>query len=409
MKKTALSLLLLFLSTAGNGADDIWESLFREKLREANAGNSNAQFDVGAMYQNGRGVTASRDKAIEWYSKAAAQDNQNAVARLKLLQANKERFARTLELAGRGDVESQYDLGRMYTEGIGVDADVNQAMTWYEKAAAQGNARAEFKLGLACYEGSGVPRDLPRAFALFRRAAEKGYPAAQYYLGRMYADGQGVKRDTQAALDWYSKAADGGFNEARRAMIDLTELPGTQAVASATTVMETASVPAAGYAVELVPQQAAPAYTFDTLMQSSWMRDSSPVPYLPSTISNCSMESAKLVCNSDDQVRDSATGTVRYRTRAIISDLTADGSFSITYRNLVLEATQDTSPARTAGEELIGGITSEPTAMSYEVRTGWSKAHDLECRFETTEAIACVKNRMHAFRLESPQAVARGK
>ncbi|MGD2138499.1 MAG: SEL1-like repeat protein, partial [Gammaproteobacteria bacterium] len=69
MQRTTLCLLLLLTSSACPGGSDVWETLFKEKLKEANAGNSNAQYDVGAMYQNGRGVAANREKALEWYRK----------------------------------------------------------------------------------------------------------------------------------------------------------------------------------------------------------------------------------------------------------------------------------------------------------------------------------------------------
>ncbi len=224
MHRTTLGLLFLLTSCACLGGNDVWETLFKEKLQEANAGNSNAQYDIGAMYQNGRGVAASRDKAIEWYRKAAAQNNQKAISRLNLIQSNKERFNKTLARAGEGDMESQYDLGKMYTEGVGVDTDMKKAIDWYEKAAVQGYEKAQYKLGLIYYSDGNGKKDQPRAFKLFKEAAEKDYPAAQFYLGKMYASGQGVKRDYEKAMEWFSKAADGGFNEARREMIDIAEL-----------------------------------------------------------------------------------------------------------------------------------------------------------------------------------------
>jgi TPR repeat protein len=38
------------------------------------------------MYENGTGVLKSRDKAIEWYQKAAAQGDKSAIDRLKKLK-----------------------------------------------------------------------------------------------------------------------------------------------------------------------------------------------------------------------------------------------------------------------------------------------------------------------------------
>lgn len=418
MHRTTLGLLFLFTSCACLGGNDVWETLFKEKLQEANAGNSNAQYDIGAMYQNGRGVAANRDKAIEWYRKAAAQNNQKAISRLNLIQSNEERFNKTLARARAGDMESQYDLGKMYTEGVGVDTDMKKAIDWYEKAAAQGYEKAQFKLGLIYHEGSSVEKDRALAFKLFKQAAEKDYPAAQFYLGKMYASGQGVKRDYETAMEWFSKAADGGFNEARREMIDIAELledssaeknpepvktvmPDTEPAAA--TRQTRNAKPAAAL------QEKASEYSYENVMLASWNRDNEPVAYLPSAINNCKVEDDKVVCFSDDQSRDTATGTIKYKTKAIISNLAQDGSFDVVYRNLVIDTDHDSGQKKSGSEDVIGSTTAGSVSTNYEVKTGWGKEHNLQCTFKDASTLACLKNKTHAFLLESPQALAVGK
>lgn len=419
MQRTILGLLILFTSSACLAGNDVWETLFSEKLKEANAGNSNAQYDVGAMYQNGRGVAASRDKAVEWYKKAAAQNNQKAISRLNLIQSNEERFNKTLARAEKGEVESQYDLGNMYSEGIGVDADITKAMTWYDKAASQEFVKAQYKLGLIYYEGSSANKDRSLAFKQFRKAAEKGYPPAQFYLGKMYASGQGVKRDYETALEWFSKAADGGFNEARREMIDVAELledssaeKNPELVKTVTPeakpVAATRQIPAANPTVT-AQQEKSPEYTYEDLMLASWNRDNEPVAYLPSAINNCKVENDKVVCFSDDQSRETATGTIKYKTKAIVSNLAQDGSFEVVYRNLVIDADQNSARKKGSSEELIGSTTNGSVSTNYEVKTGWGKEHSLQCTFKDASTLSCLKNKTHAFLLESPQALAAGK
>ena len=419
MQSTILGLLILFTSCACLAGNDVWETLFSEKLKEANAGNSNAQYDVGAMYQNGRGVAASRDKAVEWYKKAAAQNNQKAVSRLNLIQSNEERFNKTLARAAKGEVESQYDLGNMYSEGIGVDADITKATAWYDKAASQEFEKAQYKLGLIYYEGSSANKDRSLAFKQFRKAAEKGYPPAQFYLGKMYASGQGVKRDYETALEWFSKAADGGFNEARREMIDVAELledssaeKNTELVKTVTPeakpVAATRQIPAANPTVA-AQQEKSPEYTYEDLMLASWNRDNEPVAYLPSAINNCKVENDKVVCFSDDQSRNTVTGTIKYKTKAIVSNLAQDGSFEVVYRNLVIDADQNSARKKGSSEELIGSTTKGSVGTNYEVKTGWGKEHSLQCTFKDASTLSCLKNKTHAFLLESPQALAAGK
>jgi len=61
--------------------------------------------------------------------------------------------------AEAGDAEAQFDLGFMYYEGEGVPEDHAEAVRWYRLAADQGLAEAQFNLGLMYGNGEGVPQD----------------------------------------------------------------------------------------------------------------------------------------------------------------------------------------------------------------------------------------------------------
>jgi len=114
------------------------------------------------------------------------------------------------KVAAQGDAWAQYNLGGMYAEGKGVPQDYTQAVAWYRKAADQSNVKAQHNLGWMYAEGKGVPQDYTQAVMWYRKAAEQGYAWAQYSLGGMYAEGKGVPQDyTQAAM-WYRKAAEQG-------------------------------------------------------------------------------------------------------------------------------------------------------------------------------------------------------
>ena len=51
-------------------------------------------------------------------------------------------------LAGQGDAEAQFRLGVMYFNGRGVALDIAEALKWLWKAADQGHARAQDVSGL---------------------------------------------------------------------------------------------------------------------------------------------------------------------------------------------------------------------------------------------------------------------
>ena len=110
-------------------------------------------------------------------------------------------------LAGQGDAAAQYKLGLMYHNVRGVPQDDRVAVTWYRLAANQGDAHAQYNLGVMYERGSGVPQDYKAAVTWYRLAAKQGYANAQYNLGLMYAKGNGVLKDYVRAYMWWSIAA----------------------------------------------------------------------------------------------------------------------------------------------------------------------------------------------------------
>ncbi len=107
-------------------------------------------------------------------------------------------------LAEDGHAGAQYQLGRMYDKGKGVASDNRRAAGWYQLAAEQGIERAQVELGHMYDSGRGVPTDRTAAAYWFLRAARQGDPEAQVQLGYKYAEGSGVPRDIPLAVAWFS-------------------------------------------------------------------------------------------------------------------------------------------------------------------------------------------------------------
>jgi TPR repeat protein len=97
-------------------------------------------------------------------------------------------------LADGGDVNAQYNLGVMLRDGRGVPQNSAEAATWFRKAAQQGLVPAQYNLGVMLFSGQDVERNLAEAVAWFRKAAEQGMAQAQYNLGVSLRDGQGGLR-----------------------------------------------------------------------------------------------------------------------------------------------------------------------------------------------------------------------
>ncbi len=74
--------------------------------------------------------------------------------------------------AQAGNAEAQFNLGLMYSTGIGVPENDVEAVKWYRRAAEQGHAESQFELGEMYYYGRDVPHSYVEAAKWYRRAAE---------------------------------------------------------------------------------------------------------------------------------------------------------------------------------------------------------------------------------------------
>lgn len=109
-------------------------------------------------------------------------------------------------LAEAGDANAQFWLGQMYDLGRGVAKNYAQAMQWYRRAAEQGHPVAQHNLANMYEAGQGaVPSEysLTAAASWYRRAAMQGYKPAEANLGILYANGRGVRRDYLEAYTWF--------------------------------------------------------------------------------------------------------------------------------------------------------------------------------------------------------------
>ena len=186
------------------------ERCFREK---AEAGDAAAQWWLGASYQYGVGAEKNHRQALHWYRLAARQGSQPAQDMLQALsgQARERQLEQQLlEHAEQGDAQAQYEVGRRFWNGDGVDQDHKQAADWFDRAARQGLAAAQCALGL-CYErGDGVEQDMWQAAAWYQWAAQQDDVEAQLHLSECYEKGRGVPKDKEKAAEWLYKAAQHG-------------------------------------------------------------------------------------------------------------------------------------------------------------------------------------------------------
>ena len=189
----------------------------------AEQGDAEAQYNLGRMYDTGKGIPMDAVKAAFWFRKAAEQQHADAQHSLGLMyeyglgvpENDIQAVFWYRKAAEQGHAEAQHFLGHMYDDGEGVPVDDVQAVSWYRKAAEQGYAGAQYTLGVKYALGKGVPMDGVQAVSWYRKAAEQGYARAQYTLGSTYDDGYRVPEDDVQAVSWYRKAAEQGYARAQ--------------------------------------------------------------------------------------------------------------------------------------------------------------------------------------------------
>lgn len=162
MKRATLAVAAL-LAALPAGADvkagvDAWSrGEFARAVQEwrplAIAGDADAQFNMGQAYKLGRGVPVNLDQAQSWFKRAADQ--------------------------GHIQAQDNYGIGLFQANRHA------EAAQWLERSVARGEPRAQLVLATMLFNGDGVKADYPRAYALMTRASQAGLSSASQSLAQM--------------------------------------------------------------------------------------------------------------------------------------------------------------------------------------------------------------------------------
>lgn len=159
---------------------------FQSLLLGAQTGDVASMFLLAVAYGTGLGTTKNPEEAVRWYERAAAA----------------------------GHVNAAFNLGACYRDGCGVAQDHATAVRWLEKAAVAGSVSAQSDLGVCYHKGTGVPRDEVIAAHWYQQAALAGFAKAQLNLGLLYVKGGAPQHAVEAAY-WFQKAASDGHANAQ--------------------------------------------------------------------------------------------------------------------------------------------------------------------------------------------------
>lgn len=250
-----------------------------------------------------------------------------------------EKFNKLLPKAEAGDVKAQYDIGEMYERGRGATKNASNAFEWYLKAAEQGNKKAAYRIGVAYLKGKGVKKNHKNARKWLEVAANKNYERAYYYLGEIYEKGLGVDQNYNKALKWYKKAQNGGFAPAVDRVARVTDAKAKAdrrkaklAEAAARKKLARRTNRKSNKKVSMKP---ASLTTKEILMKGGWRKKNKPAEFMPSNVASCDDSGKTLECVSRELQRNIGMADITYRTKAIVYSINDNGSFKISYRNNV--------------------------------------------------------------------------
>lgn len=199
----------------------------------ADKGNPEALYLMGFASESGKGVEASKEKAVEYYRKAAALKHKDATYRLAfiLLASEKEeernQAREALEAAAKDDpTVAARILGEAYLRGRLTPApDPDKAVFWWKSAADAGDIPSILLIA-RFYEGQfGFPelKDSKESLAAYSKAAGLGDGGAMAALGSRLLSGDEKIRDEKKGREWLKKAIEAKEYTAYLALGDYEE------------------------------------------------------------------------------------------------------------------------------------------------------------------------------------------
>jgi TPR repeat protein len=194
-------------------------------LRQAaEGGDAIAQYNLALIYGRGDGLSKDDKETVRWLTAAADQNVVPAMLDLANIYmrppasttADVDRAISYYEKAAElGNARAQAILGNIFAKGLQGKPDYEQSVNWYRKAAEQGDRDGELGLAIRYALGQAVPVDPEEARRLFLAAADLGQPDAQYNLAIMGEEGKGGPADRDLATHYYQLAAEQGMSKAQ--------------------------------------------------------------------------------------------------------------------------------------------------------------------------------------------------
>ncbi len=161
---------------------------YRQLRIAAQKGHPESQNYLGLCYEFGwHKIPVNWSEAAVWYKKAADQNYADA----------------------------EYNLGSIYEEGKGVDLDEDVALSWYRRGAENGSGSGMVAYARFLGKGIACKKDEAEAIVWLKKAAAVGDPTGMYRLAIRIDDGRCEDAEGFDAMDLFRRSADKDNSDAQ--------------------------------------------------------------------------------------------------------------------------------------------------------------------------------------------------
>lgn len=183
------------------------------------------RYRIGKCHAYGHGAEQNYEESAKWFQQAVDENNPFAAYALAgqylrgqgVEQSDAEAYSLFYIAAThkkQPNAYAQYQLGKMYRDGIGAEVNLEESSLWYAKAYAgflameetMADDRLYYRLGSMNMTGTGTEVDLEKARFYFEKAAELGNADALYGLGKLYLNPEFHDYDPAKAVEYLEEA-----------------------------------------------------------------------------------------------------------------------------------------------------------------------------------------------------------
>ena len=112
-------------------------------------------------------------------------------------------------------IQTNYDLGLKYKNGIDTAIDFAKAYYYFDRAANLGDPQSIYAIAYMKYKGLGCEQDYTKASNLFKIGSNQGRENSMYFYGLCLRNGYGVEKNKDSAIYWLTQSANLGYMQAR--------------------------------------------------------------------------------------------------------------------------------------------------------------------------------------------------